>query len=116
MKVLRRIALTTAGAAAVVIALFAIGDRLRDSVRERHSLAVSEIDCDPPPNASREQFLGEVHYYGQLTERLNVLDADLPERLKTAFAKHPRVQRVEQVTISAPNHVRVELTYLSGNH
>ena len=39
----------------------------------------------------------------------DVLDADLPERLKTAFAKHPKVERVDKVTITPPKRVRVDL-------
>ena len=37
------------------------------------------------------------------------LDRDLPRKLKEAFGKHPRVASVEKVTISAPNHVRVDV-------
>ena len=111
MKLLARIVLTATGAAAVVAGLFVAADWLRDGLRERRSLAISEIDCDPPQGQSREAFLSEVHYYGQLPERVNALDADLPARLKTAFAKHPLVDRVGQVTITAPNRVRVEVVF-----
>jgi hypothetical protein len=115
MKPLLRIVLTAGCAAAIVAGLFVVGDSLREGLRERHVLAVHDIDCDPPAGRTRREFLDEVHYHGRLPEKLNALDADLPERIKTAFAKHPDVLRVEKVTVTPPNLVRVELTYRNVN-
>jgi len=111
MKAVSRIVLTLVVAAIVVAGLIAIGAWLREGLRDRHALSVAQIDCDPPPGMNRDAFLQEVHYYGRLPETLNALDADLPERLSAAFAKHPRVAIVKHVRVTAPNLVRVELDY-----
>jgi hypothetical protein len=110
-RLLGRILLTGVVAALAVGGILALGHYLRDDLHsnERYQLTINEIECDPPPGQSRSEFIGEVHYYGRLPEKLNVLDADLPERLKTAFAKHPKVERVDKVTITPPKRVRVDL-------
>jgi hypothetical protein len=102
-----------AATAAIVGGILAVGHYLREDLRsrERYQLAVGEIECDSPPGTSREEFLEEVHYYGQLPEKLSVLDADLSEKLTTAFSKHPSVKQVGRVDISAPKRVRVELVF-----
>jgi hypothetical protein len=108
-----KVVAAAAATAAIVGGILAAGHYLREdlSSRERYQLTVGEIECDTPPGTSREEFLDEVHYYGQLPEKLSALDADLPEKLTNAFAKHPRVRQVGQVTISAPKRVRVELVF-----
>ena len=113
MKVLPRIALTIAGAAALIGGIIAAGAWLRSDLRfrEQHQFAVADIECEPPPGQTRGKFLEDVQYYGQLPEKLNTLDADVPERLRTAFAKHPKVERIGPVTIDRPNRVRVEVQY-----
>ena len=101
-------------ASAVVIGgIIAAGRWLKDDVRgnDRYRFSVRDIDCDPPAGLNREQFLTEVHYYGQLPEVMNVLDDDLSPRLREAFGKHPRVQSVKLIKITAPNRVRLELEY-----
>jgi hypothetical protein len=108
-----RILATACGAALVIGGLFAAGRWLKEDVRshERYRFSVRDIECNPPPEATREQFLNEVHYYGQLPETMNVLDDDLSPRLREAFGKHPKVKEVKQINITAPNRVRVELDY-----
>jgi hypothetical protein len=116
MKPIPRIVLTVAAAAVVIGGIVAISARLRDDsrLRERHALGVVDIQCEPPPGQARERFLEEVQFYGQLPEKLNTLDGDLPERLKAAFAKHPQVERVVNVILEPPNRVRVEVSYRKG--
>ncbi len=108
-----RILVTACAAALLIAGIFAAGRWLKDDVRgnERYRFSVRDIECDPPPDSTRAQFLSEVHYYGQLPETMNVLDNDLRARLEAAFAKHPRVERVRQITITAPNRVRVDIDY-----
>lgn len=110
---LLRILATICGAALVIGGIIAAGRWLKDDVRnhDRYRFSVRDIQCEPPPGLTREQFLGEVHYYGQLPETMNVVDEDLTPRLREAFGKHPRVNQVMAVHITAPNHVRVELQY-----
>jgi hypothetical protein len=116
MKLLPRVALTIAGAAAVIGGIIAAGAWLRNDARfrEQHQFAIVEVECEPPPGQTRGKFLEDVQYYGQLPEKLNTLDADVADRLKAAFAKHPKVERVGQVTIERPNRVRVEVQYRSN--
>lgn len=108
-----RVLATVMLAAAVLAGIFAAGRWLKDDVRgdDRYHFQVQNIECDPPAGLSREQFLSEVHYYGQLPERMNVLDADLSPRLREAFGKHPSVSAVKQIHITAPNRVRIELAF-----
>jgi hypothetical protein len=112
-RVLPRIFLTVVGAALVVVGVIAIGEHLRDSSGAAPSsqLAVTDIECDPPRGKSRGEFLSEVHYYGRLPEKLNAADPDLPDRLRAAFLKHPKVERVDKLTVTRPNKVRVDLVY-----
>src|SRR5271166_3203519 len=101
MKPLPRIVVTVAAAAAVIGGIVALSARLRDDsrLRERHAFAIVDIHCEPPPGQTRERFLEEVQFYGQLPEKLNALDGDVPERLKAAFAKHPQVEHVVGVSV-----------------
>ncbi len=116
MKPIPGIVLTVAAAAAVIGGIVAISARLRDDsrLRERHAFAIVDIQCEPPPGQTRERFLEEVQFYGQLPEKLNALDGDVPDRLKAAFGKHPQVERVGNVSLEPPNRVRVELSYRKG--
>lgn len=108
-----RILITGAAAAIAVGGLLALGQYLRDDLHssDRYQLSIHDIDCESPPGRSRSDFLSEVHYYGQLPEKLNVLDADFTDTLRKAFAKHPQVKSVEKVTVTAPKNVHVELLF-----
>lgn len=77
----------------------------------RYEVAFAEIECQPPPIMTREKFLHQAHYYARLPERLNLLDEELPGRLRTGFAKHPWVEKVEDVEIVPPNKIVVKVTY-----
>jgi len=117
MSAIRRLwarILLAAGAASLVIGgILAVGQYLRDDLRqsERYQVSIGEIDCDPPPGQNREEFLAEVHYYGQMPERFSALEPGISDKLSAAFARHPRVKHVDKVTVSSPNHIRVELTF-----
>lgn len=108
---LRRVLLTAAAAALVVGGVLGVGELLRDTPRPGSTFAVADIDCDAPPGKTRPEFLGEVHYYGRLPEHLDALDGGMPARLREAFAKHPKVERVGEVRVTPPNRVRVELVF-----
>jgi hypothetical protein len=102
------------GAAAVVVGgLVAVGNAARDSLgpHDRYLLAFTEIECPAPPGRDRAEFLGEVQYNGAFPDRVNVLDPSLPDRLRAAFARHPKVERVGRITVIPPKRVQVELTF-----
>lgn len=110
---LAQIVLGLAAAAVVVGGLIAVGNAARDSLgpQDRYLLPFNEIECPAPPGQSRAEFLGEVQYIGAFPDRVNVLDPTLPDRLRTAFAKHKKVERVVRVTVAPPRRVQVELTF-----
>ena len=97
----------------VVGGVVAVGNAARDALgpNDRYLLPFAEIDCPTPPGQDRAEFLGEVQYTGQFPDRVNVLDPTLPERLKTAFARHKQVEHVGAVTVLPPKRVKVELTF-----
>jgi hypothetical protein len=110
-----RVVFTTLAAGLLVGGILAAGHFLREDLRsrDRHLFAVGEIECAPPPGMTREQFLSEVHYYGQLPEKMSALDDGINEKLSAAFAKHPKVRRVESVTIVPPKQVKIVLVFES---
>ncbi len=61
----------------------------------------------------RATFLSEVQYNGQFDDQMNVLDPTLPDRLRSAFERHRRVQKVLRVQVLPPKRVVVELKFRS---
>jgi hypothetical protein len=93
--------------------LIVLGHLARDSLsrQERYRVPFADIDCPPPPGMTAADFLDEVQYYAQFPDKFVVLDKDLPTRLKSGFAKHPWVETVLEVEMSAPRQVYVRLQY-----
>jgi hypothetical protein len=77
----------------------------------RYQIAFADIDCAAPPHVSRAEFLEEVQYFARMPDSVCVLDDGLPARLSAAFARHPWVEEVKGVEITAPSRVRVQLVY-----
>ncbi len=77
----------------------------------RYQAALADIDCDVPDGMERGAFLDEVQYLSQLGPTINVLDDDVRDRLASAFARHPWVQKVQEVEITPPRTVRVRLRF-----
>ena len=78
----------------------------------RYQIAVADIDCTPPPNLSQAK--------PSSTKCSTSPSCRIPfaysttvcrPRLSAAFAKHPWVEQVQGVEVSAPKRVRVRLTY-----
>jgi hypothetical protein len=110
---LAQIVLGLAAAAVVVGGLIAVGNAARDALgpQDRYLLPFVEIECPAPPGQDRAEFLGEVQYIGSFPDRVNVLDPALPDRLRAAFARHRKVERVGRITVVPPRRVQVELTF-----
>ncbi|HKB04033.1 MAG TPA: hypothetical protein VKD90_17555 [Gemmataceae bacterium] len=110
---LAQIVLGLGAAALVVGGLVAVGNAARDSLgpHDRYLLAFNEIECPSPSGKDRAEFLGEVQYNGAFPDRVYVLDPALPDRLRAAFARHPKVDRVGRITVIPPKRVQVELTF-----
>jgi hypothetical protein len=79
--------------------------------RDRYDVAFADIECQPPAGMDKSDFLDEVRYVSRLPKRLHLLDESLSQQLKTGFAKHPRVEKVEVVEIKPPKQIVVKLTY-----
>lgn len=78
---------------------------------ERFQVSFDEIDCPAPPGMKRRDFLGEVRYLSRMPARLSVADPTTVEKLREAFAKHPWVLVVDDVTPRPPDQLRVRLTF-----
>ncbi|HMC89397.1 MAG TPA: hypothetical protein VKI17_07605, partial [Gemmataceae bacterium] len=96
-----------------LLAITQAGKLTRDQVKDwdRFTIAVTDLQCTPPPFAQRDAFLAEVKDIASLPERLQVLDKELAERLADAFARHPYVERVERVRVLLPHEVDINLVY-----
>jgi hypothetical protein len=78
----------------------------------RYNVAFADIECGPPVGMDRQKFLDEVRYYEpRLPERLGLLDESLSHQLRQGFAKHPWVEKVDDVTIKPPKQIIVKLTH-----
>jgi hypothetical protein len=100
------------------IALFLLGilwvhqwTRERIANLDRYTVPFADVDCPPPPNQTRAEFLAEVQYLGDLPDQLHLLDADLPSRLRGAFARHPAVENVLEVNVLPTRQVQIRLSY-----
>jgi hypothetical protein len=99
-----------------VLILFGVvfgGKAARDSLRwqKRYTVHFLDIDCPAPPHQERVRFLSEVQYLASMPSRLQLLDKDLPAQLTAAFARHPWVEKVEQIDLPATGQVRVKLCF-----
>ena len=108
-----QVLLGLACAGLAVAGVIAVGNVARESLgpHDRYLLPFFEMECPSPPNQDRLEFLGEVQYSGQFPDKINVLDPTLPDRLRSAFSRHPRVEKVGKITLLAPRRIIVELTF-----
>ena len=100
-------------AALVIAGVIAVGNAARESIGrpDRYQFAFSDIECPAPPGMDRAKILGEVQYNGQFDDQISVVDPALPDRLRAAFERHPRVAKVGKVQVLPPKRVVVELTF-----
>jgi hypothetical protein len=115
---LAQVVLGLAVVALVVAGVVAVGNVARNALgpQDRYLLPFGEIECPAPPGQDRAEFLGEVQYIGLFPDKVNVLDPTLPDRLRTAFAAHKRVARVNRVELLPPKRIQVELTFRPAAH
>ena len=79
--------------------------------QDRYLVDVGEIEVEPPAGLERAEFLGQVQYESRLSAKLDLLDEELPLKLRDAFAKHPWVEKVDAVRPEPPRRIAVKLTY-----
>jgi hypothetical protein len=106
-KKLLRLLITLLGLATFLLAILWVGQW----TRERITVAFADIECDPPSNQSRAEFLAEVQYLASLPDHLQLHDDNLPSRLAGAFALHPQVEKVQEVKIVPPRRIQVRLIF-----
>jgi hypothetical protein len=90
-----------------------LGDSARREIaqRERYSVLFGDIRCDAPPGYDRAAFLSEVSYHSKFPARFQSIEPDLAPRLSAAFAAHPWVAAVEDVSVEPENVIRVKLRF-----
>jgi hypothetical protein len=88
-------------ALSILLGVIALGRATRAVLhnRDAYTMALSDIDCDPPEGMPRAEFLGEVRTLSKLPERFHLLDDNLSARLARAFAVHPWVESVKRVEV-----------------
>ena len=112
-KGLLRLLIALLGIAILLLAVLWVGQWTRERISnlDRYTIALADIDCPPPPEQSLPDFLAEVQYLGSLPDHLHLLDENLPARLADAFARHPAVEKVQEVKVVPPRQIRVRLIY-----
>ncbi len=105
--------LPLAGVGLFLAGLLFVGKLTLDWLKQtdRATVAIADIECEPPPGQSRADFVGEVQYLAALPERVSLLDSETTRRLVEAFAKHPWVEKVENIEVGSPPSIRVRLVY-----
>jgi hypothetical protein len=108
-----QLGLAVVGGFVLLLGLVSGGRAARDTLRqqERYLVEFLDIDCPAPARQERGAFLSEVQYLAAMPSRLSLLEEHLPARLAAAFARHPWVDRVERVELTAPPQVRVKLRF-----
>jgi len=71
----------------------------------------ANIDCAFPPVLSKEDFLSEVRYLGNLKEEYDLLEEGILARIFKAFQVHPWVQKVVDVQREGPKKIKVILEF-----
>jgi len=71
----------------------------------------ANINCSLPPVLSKEEFLNEVRYLGNLKEEYDLLEEGILARIFNAFQVHPWVQKVVDVQREGPKKIKVILEF-----
>jgi hypothetical protein len=112
-KWLVQLGLPLAAGAGLVVGLLLLSSRARDDLARRgeHVVAFTDIECDPPPGLTRQEFLQEAQYLAGLEDHFDLLDADTTALLERALSVHPWVARVRRVEQIPRDRVRALLDY-----
>jgi hypothetical protein len=71
----------------------------------------ANVNCSFPPVLSKEDFLSEVRYLGNLKEEYDLLEEGILARIFNAFQAHPWVQKVVDVQREGPQKIKVILEF-----
>jgi hypothetical protein len=78
--------------------------------QDRYLVNFTDIECAAPEGMTHRDFLDEVQYGSRLPDRLNVLDNELPAKLRKAFTHHPWVEKAD-VSVTPPRQLSARLTF-----
>jgi hypothetical protein len=76
-----------------------------------YQIGIEQVEITPQPAWIHADVRGEVFSDARLDGMLSLMDDDLVDRIKNAFAQHPWVARVARVAKRYPSSVQVELVY-----
>jgi hypothetical protein len=76
-----------------------------------YQVTAEQVAITPLPPWIHRDVRGEVFGDPRLDGRLSILDDDLLDRIKEAFARHPWVAKVVRLTKQHPARINVELVY-----
>ena len=79
--------------------------------RHNSLLAFSNINSPSPAVLSKEEFLNEVRYLGNLKEDVDVLEEGILGRIFAAFQLHPWVYKVVEIQREGANNLKVVLEF-----
>lgn len=71
----------------------------------------ANINCSFPPVLSKEEFLNEVRYLGNLKEEYDLLEDGILAQIFNAFKVHPWVQKVVDIQREGPKKIKVILEF-----
>lgn len=92
-----RAALAATACVLAVAAVVGVGVSAAAAIehRPRFTLPLTALDFDVPAWVDRDAFLAEVRYLGDLPDAFNGYDPAATDRIRTALAKHPAVERAD---------------------
>src|SRR5947209_766522 len=98
-KWLVQLGLPLAAGAGLIAGLLVLAARARDDLARRGGpvIAFTDVECEPPPGLSRQDFLQEAQYLAGLPDRFDLLAEDTLAQLEGGLAVHPWVARVRRV-------------------
>lgn len=88
---LAQFALPVLAGAAALAAVVWLGRLTRDDLSAER-LTFADVQCQPPPGMTREEFLVEAQYLAGLPDGLDVRDEATADRVRQALAGHPWVR------------------------
>ncbi|GEM_PF-654682 len=74
-------------------------------------LLFTDINSDSPNGLSKEEFLAEVRYLGNLKENVDLLEEGILLKIIAAFKAHPWVEKVSAMQREGTNNLQVNLVF-----